>query len=872
MHRRIAEILESRHGNYVLPFLWMHGEDESVLREEMARIHEAGIGAVCAESRPHPDFCGALWWRDMDILMDEARHREMKVWVLDDVRFPTGFANGWIRDKFPQLKKVYLAERHVDVAGPHPGATVSVQSWLADDESVISVVAIQRTATGETVDQPPLDLTHRVARGRLHWDVPEGYWRVFIIVQTPHGGGDPDYINPIDAASCRVQIDAVYEPHYERYASDFGKTFAGFFTDEPNIGNTEGWYDCAIGRKPMALPWRVGLLAELDDELGGAAATRLPGLWHDIGSATWPVRFAFMNLVSRLYGACFTKQIADWCVDRGVEYIGHIVEDNDAHTRLGRSVPHFFRALGAQTMSGIDVVLQQIRPGFDQQMFHWPAGDGDGEFFHYELAKLGASLAHIAPHMRGRAMCEVYGAYGWYEGVRLMKWLTDHMLVRGINWYVPHAFSPREFPDGDCPPHFYARGQNPQYRHFRTLMEYTNRVCHLLNDGRHVAEAAVLYHAEAEWSGACMSVKEPMRVLMQAQLDADIVPADSLIGNASVRDGKLVIGSEDYGCLILPWAERLPRAVLETVASMLDQGLKVTCLTAWPTGVSEGDDATVLLGRIRNHRNAQRADLEQLPEVLREWGLDRTRTKGPEPSLRRYEYRHAGLSVWMFFNEDPWRTICSSARLEGAERIAAYDPFTNRLAAMSGDQEDGGLRVGFVLAPDESIIILSGDLPEVPQRTHWSDADRIAPLATAEWQVSTADAQAYPNFTPWRTLESPVNLCQPELLPDFSGTLRYDTTCQCDARSAGRCYLDLGAVGEVAEVWLNDVALGKRICRPYMFDVTDALRSGENALRVEVTNTLVYAVTDVFSRLVPHDPSGLIGPVQLRWTEQSAVG
>jgi len=259
MNTRMNEILDDRHGNYLLPFFWQHGEEEAVLREEMARIHEAGIGAVCVESRPHPDFCGPAWWRDMDIVMDEARRRRMRVWILDDAHFPTGFANGWIRDRFPHLRKIYLSARHLDVVGPLAGASVLVERWLtaptadngwkhATEDRLVAMVAVPMTPTGEPAGSPALDITSSVVAGRLHWDIPAGQWRLFMLVETPLGGGDPNYINPIDRASARVLIEAVYEPHYARYKAEFGGTLAGFFSDEPNIGNGGGLYDVSLGR------------------------------------------------------------------------------------------------------------------------------------------------------------------------------------------------------------------------------------------------------------------------------------------------------------------------------------------------------------------------------------------------------------------------------------------------------------------------------------------------------------------------------------------------------------------------------------------------------------------------------------------------
>ena len=54
-------------------------------------------------------------------------------------------------------------------------------------------------------------------------------------------------------------------------------------------------------------------------------------------------------------------------------------------------------------------------------------------------------------------MCEIFGNYGWKTGVTDMKYLADHFLVRGVNNFVPHAFSPKAYPDPHRPPHFFMR-------------------------------------------------------------------------------------------------------------------------------------------------------------------------------------------------------------------------------------------------------------------------------------------------------------------------------------------------------------------------------------------------------------------------------
>ena len=141
------EYLKENPANYMVPFLWMHGEDEARLRQVIGAIHESGIGALCVESRPHPDFLGPKWWQDMDVVLDECKKRGMKIWILDDERFPTGYSAGRAAGSPHRIR--YLNERHIDVAGPQKGSSILLNLPVfnrrqANTDPVISVVAARR--------------------------------------------------------------------------------------------------------------------------------------------------------------------------------------------------------------------------------------------------------------------------------------------------------------------------------------------------------------------------------------------------------------------------------------------------------------------------------------------------------------------------------------------------------------------------------------------------------------------------------------------------------------------------------------------------------------------------------------------------------
>ena len=861
MDLKLSEYLSGKVGNHLLPFFWQHGDHHDRLVEQVARIAASGCRALCVESRPHKDFCGETWWRDMDVILAECEKRNMKVWILDDNHFPTGNANGLLKAKYPELRKWHLVEHHVDMIGPMKDAGLLVND-PTDEHQPLGAFAYARNELDETLAEPIIDVTDKVHDGQLIWDVPRGCWRVFFLYKSRQGalGHQKDFIDMMRKESVEVLIEAVYQPHWEHYSKYFGKTLAGFFSDEPGLGNAWfrntsmdlGMYNRRVGMPALAMPWHDDIQAAMTAELGENALPLLPALWYDLGEKTGLVRLAFMDQVTRRYRDCFVKTLGNWCREHGVEYIGHIIEDMNAHGRMGCSGGHYFRSQEGQDMSGMDVVLHQVMPGMSH-IKHTSTtfgGFADPEFFQYTLPKLCSSAAQIEPSFRGRAMCEVFGAFGWAEGTPFMKWLMDFLLVRGINQFVPHAFSPT-FPDPDCPPHFGAEGHDPQFPGFTKLMGYTNRVCHLLDGGKPVVDVALLYHAEAEWmsrdlNGAMLNQK-PARVLMDNHVDFHIMPGDVLAKLPKVEDGKFIVNGNRYGYLIVPESPMLPPAVISGIACLADKGVKVWFLDQAP------EKCDVL---------ATIVPFDELSALLQREKLQGIGLQQPLRELRFTHLKRKGTDIFFFVNENLYDAVDAKVTLPVAGQYLQIDPLEEKV--VRGKTNAKGTMT-LKLAPYESAVVVLGNLTDqewksfpMPKRCG-TNVLELKP----EYKVELASWENLEAFEPYCKTTELFNVTGHGKNPAFSGNIRYKATIQLTAEQA-KGILDLGVVGQTAQVWLNGKDLGLRICPPYQFNLAGAAKSGENKLEILVANTLANKVRDRFSFFVQLTPSGLMGPVEVR--------
>lgn len=853
MDIRLREALEDRvPGEYILPFLWQHGEEHALLSEELDAMEGCGIREFCAESRVHEQFCRDAWWEDFGFLLEEARRRGMRVWLLDDKRFPTGYANNYIA-AHPELRAVRARLELRDFVGPRKDAALVPHVLREEGERLIAAVAYRRAEDGDGVVGEGVPLLSRMEDGLIWWDIPEGEWRVFYVVRTRVSpvAGKANYIDMLSAESCAAMIRAVYEPHYAHFKQYFGNTFAGFFSDEPGFANEGGTYRSTLGREAAVIPWSDAL-PELLAERMGCDSCRvldlLPALWCDLGSGTAALRESYMEAITEAFSRNFSWQLGDWCRAHGVAYIGHVIEDENAHQRLGHGCGHYFRALDGQDMGGIDIVLHQFIPGMAERPHAACLEErrADPAFYRYTLPRLASSHAHIQPLKQGRSICEIYGGFGWAEGVPEMKQMTDLMLSGGINHFVPHAFTAK-YPDPDHPPHFYARGMNQQYPAFRELMAYARRLCHALSGGIHRADVAVYYNAEAEWSGGkCQMLQEVCKALTRGQVEFDILPRDCVRDIRRVERGQIEVNAVRYGALIVPYSQLLPGKLLEQFEALAGRGLPVWFADGYPDASSE-EEAYL-------PRRCEAVPLTGLVEALDERGLKAIRTDAPCPSLHCFHTQHEDGDALMLWNESATGEIDTWLRVPSAGEAVLYDAWNNR--AYAAERRDGAVRVR--LAPAQSIALFLGDCGETFPAYDYRDGER-KPL-NLRWTISTRVAGT-DAFRPFGQADVLENLAR--RLPNFGGAIRYESALAIDDPS-GVHALEFEEVGEVARLWVNDRYVGSAVSRPYRFELTGLLRPGENRLQVDVLNNPAYRERDFLSSYLPLPITGLRGRV---WIE-----
>ena len=407
------------------------------------------------------------------------------------------------------------------------------------------------------------------------------------------------------------------------------------------------------------------------------------------------------------------------------------------------------------------------------------------------------------------------------------------MAARGVNLVVLHAY----WSDSGL------GRQQPWWFAIGDLVTWTARVSDLAQ-GRSAAPMALLVPTP-ERERLDSALNDIVTKLEDAQADFDLLP-EGAFAQAKVRIGHLEAGSQRYRVIIVPPVRTLSVETARRLAAFTRSGGTVIAWKPLPAALADWPPPSPPGPRFRVLGPGSR-----LIDTLIHTPFSTVREPGP-PALRILPLERGEDHVFLLFNESDRRiSVAPPFRLIGQPELWNPDDGSMRLPPTRWSPRFALTDVPLELEPFQVLGLVFRARPRSPKGPIGEPpTEDVVADATSGWRFrfATRDTtwRPTPTLGSWTARDSA-----------YSGTGIYEGTLEVEdgPRQAGDRYLlDLGAVRDVAEVELNGKALGRRLWRPYRYDITDIVRSGSNQITVRVTNTLA-------NRKGAPLPSGLLGPV-----------
>ncbi len=680
------------------PYYGLNGAvDEAVIRRDLDTMKALGYRAVTVQYGYGSKYVylSAEWFQFFRTFVEEAKSRGMRVWIVDDAGYPSGFAGGKFTESKPELRmQALVAAEKIPASG---GETIT-RSLKPETVAVTALNA----ADGKSVAIP-------VTNGAIAWTAPAGKWTVVVVehqfsTSPTRSDTNPkrvkdgsqsleDYLNP----EATKQYLAFTHEQYKKYVGDeFGKTIMGFRGDEP---------DYSI----RGLPWTPGFFDEFQRVKGYDLRPYLAGFFvakpDEMTEVERRVKADYFDVFARMFRDGFFKVQGDWCAANHLEYQVHLNHE-EMEMHLVQSEGEFFRDMRYVQVPGIDSIWHQI----------WKDTVSD-------FPRLASSVSHV--YGRPRAFTESFAAYRPEPDVEMARYVLNEQFVRGVN-LVETMYFPASSTAGRQPSPYMREAGYPE------LLSYVRRMSYLLSMGRPAAKVALYLPSSAMWLGdeaADTAFVSTERMLSERQIDFDVVSEDALAEDLKLsKSGFETLSGSAYSTVILPGESVLSEVVLTRLKEFAAGGGKVLFLGSTPKLIS-GET-------YKDARAATAADFvwakvevsAQLPatptppaqppasapeplvvpaamaEAVR--GIGDISLDTQDVALRVMKRRLKDSDVYVFFNEGP-TAMSHLVTLHGdAQMVEEWDPATGTVRAISARRETEEMSVQLELKPYELRVLM----------------------------------------------------------------------------------------------------------------------------------------------------------------------
>lgn len=438
-----------------------------------------------------PDFLSPEWFDMVGLVIKACELRKMKLWVYDELSWPSGTAGGRIPRDYPEYR-MWNIRRYEQILAPGDKARSAtsdgseliwggvfdrgrrLQQIFAADEEV-------RNDSGEELHA--VMLRREIIRSVFFHNIgTEGTW---------NQEGTLDTLS-FDGVRCWMGI--IHEEYRKRFSQYFGKVVKGFFFDEPTMA--------ALDRTHV-LPWTGDLEDAFAKRYGYLCC---PLLWtlFDEADGAWQFRYDFWRLAGERFGEAFAGQLAKWCAENNLLLTGHGWPEEPACQRLmvNMNGDLYYQQRHLQ-VPGTDI----LRAETAYTEFSDLVKDHRGWPRNYLFsAKHPVSTARY--NGARRTMVETSGICGRNSNLAEQRIVYDFLFAMGLNLINPAvAYSLHDFrKNASCNDR-----AMPFWRYYRTLSQYIERMSHFNSRGQVDTRIAILNPTATHLSGTTITPDISMR-------------------------------------------------------------------------------------------------------------------------------------------------------------------------------------------------------------------------------------------------------------------------------------------------------------------------------------------------------------------------
>lgn len=684
------------------------------VERDLDTLHSLGFQAVTVQAGFNMPFAylSPEYFAFFRKFVEEARQRNMRVWIVDDAGYPSGFAGGKFTSEKPELRMQALeVEQRILVEGGrtlHQDLNPDVVSAAAVDSNG---AAIPLPLHGDTLD----------------WTAPAGNWTVLLVDHEFRTSPTRSDTNPkrvkdteqsledyLDPAATRQFLAFTHEQYKHYVGDEFGKTIMGFRGDEPD-------YSIA------GLPWTPKFFARFREIKGydvqpyAALFTETPSRRGQNGSTGVSIHLTpeqlrikgdYYDVFSQMFAAGFFEPQGEWCAANHLEYQVHLNHE-EMEMELTHSEGSFFRDMHWVQVPGIDAIWHQI----------WKDTISD-------YPRLASSVAHVDG--KPRAFTESFAAYRPAPDVEMARYIVNEQFVRGVNLVEMMYFPATSAGPRPAPSYMGQPG-------FSDLTAYVRRMSYLMAMGRPDATVALYLPSMSMWLGNDKSDEQFVsaeRLLSEHQIDFDIVDENALANGLTALPGALETRSGNrYRTVILPSPLALPAAAATRLKAFACGGGKVVFLGGTPQWIAgrairdargatatEFSWASVVSAQLPPTPTppAEPPATPPAPQIVPAEVLAALQSAviapvvtmdAPDPALRVMKRRWRDADVYLFFNEGAKAsqhavTLMVNERVQTGHKVEVWDPQTGAVTPLDAMQSGGHPVIQLDLDPYATRVIV----------------------------------------------------------------------------------------------------------------------------------------------------------------------